>query len=166
MDEYRQRAFSLQSGRDQRVPRSPRGGRSEGRDGGDRLLRVHLRGDRGSRSERRPGPPSQAEGSDDRDSEERSSNEEMLAELLRINAVPSSYVLPKEIRNLKELTRHCALLVAESTALKNKIHAELAEGLGRRRRLVAVHQEVRGLAAYIEDTGDRRPPGHPGGRAG
>ena len=51
---------------------------------------------------------------------------EMLAELLRIDAVPASYVPPKEVRELRELTRHRSSLVAESTALKNKIHAELA----------------------------------------
>jgi len=51
---------------------------------------------------------------------------EMLAELLRINAVPASYVPPKEIRELRELTRHRSSLVAEATALKNKVHAELA----------------------------------------
>lgn len=51
---------------------------------------------------------------------------EMLAELLRINAVPVSYVPPKETRELRNLTRHRASLIAESTTLKNKIHAELA----------------------------------------
>ena len=51
---------------------------------------------------------------------------EMLAELLRINAVPESYVPPKDIRELRELTRHRSSLVSESTTLKNKIHAELA----------------------------------------
>jgi transposase len=51
---------------------------------------------------------------------------EMLAELLRINAIPASYVPPKEIGNLRDLTRHRSSLVAESTTLKNKIHAELA----------------------------------------
>lgn len=50
---------------------------------------------------------------------------ETLAELLRINAVPQSFVPPKEIRDLRELTRHRSSLVAESTSLKNKIHAEL-----------------------------------------
>jgi transposase len=51
---------------------------------------------------------------------------EMLAELLRINAVPASYVPPKDIRDLRDLTRHRSSLIAESTTLKNKIHAELA----------------------------------------
>jgi len=51
---------------------------------------------------------------------------EMLAELLRIDAVPTSYVPPKDVRALRELTRHRTSLVVESTTLKNKIHAELA----------------------------------------
>jgi transposase len=51
---------------------------------------------------------------------------EMLAELLRIDAVPESYVPPKDIRALRDLTRHRSSLIAESTTLKNKIHAELA----------------------------------------
>jgi hypothetical protein len=51
---------------------------------------------------------------------------EMLAELLRINAIPVSYVPPKDIRELRDLTRHRSSLIAESTTLKNKIHAELA----------------------------------------
>ena len=51
---------------------------------------------------------------------------EMLAELLRINAVPTSYVPSKGIRELRDLTRHRSSLIAESTTLKNKIHAELA----------------------------------------
>jgi len=51
---------------------------------------------------------------------------EMLAELLRINAIPASYVPSKEIRELRDLTRHRSSLIAESTTLKNKIHAELA----------------------------------------
>lgn len=51
---------------------------------------------------------------------------EMLAELLRIHAIPASYVPPKDIRELRDLTRHRSSLIAESTTLKNKIHAELA----------------------------------------
>jgi len=51
---------------------------------------------------------------------------EMLAELLRIDAIPASYVPPKDIRELRDLTRHRSSLIAESTTLKNKIHAELA----------------------------------------
>ncbi len=38
---------------------------------------------------------------------------EMLAELLRINAVPRSYVPPKEVRELRDRTRHHSPLVSE-----------------------------------------------------
>ena len=51
---------------------------------------------------------------------------EMLAELLRLDAVPESYVPPKEVRELRDLTRHRESLVSEAVTLKNKIHAELA----------------------------------------
>jgi transposase len=90
---------------------------------------------------------------------------EMLAELLSINAIPASYVPPKEIRELRDLTRHRSSLIAESTTLKNKIHAELARrgseatGGGPLRLL----QEVRRLAQGLEHLHGRRPPGHPGG---
>ena len=51
---------------------------------------------------------------------------EMLAELLRINAIPCSYVPPKEVRRLRDLTRHRESLMMQSTRMKNKIRAELA----------------------------------------
>lgn len=41
-------------------------------------------------------------------------NTEMLAELLRINAVPASCVPPKDVRELRELTRHRSSLEAEA----------------------------------------------------
>ena len=50
----------------------------------------------------------------------------MLVELLRIDAVPSSYVPPKNIRELRDLTRHRESLVSEAIVLKNRIHAEIA----------------------------------------
>jgi len=64
-------------------------------------------------------------------------NAEMLAELLRINAVPESYVFPKDIRELRDLTRRHSSLVSESTTLKNKIHAELANRVRSLRRRLA-----------------------------
>ncbi len=45
---------------------------------------------------------------------------EMLAELLWINTVPASYLPPKEIHALRELTRHRSWLVAESTGLRKR----------------------------------------------
>jgi transposase len=50
----------------------------------------------------------------------------MLAEMLRIKAIPASYVPPKDIRQLRDLTSHRSSLIAESMTMKNKIHAELA----------------------------------------
>jgi transposase len=51
---------------------------------------------------------------------------EMLAELLRIGAVPCSYVPSRDIRHLRDITRHRESLTMQSTMMKNKIHAELA----------------------------------------
>lgn len=51
---------------------------------------------------------------------------EMLAELLRLNAIPESYIPPKELRELRELTRFRQSLVWSSGAVKNQIHAILA----------------------------------------
>lgn len=51
---------------------------------------------------------------------------EMLAELLRLNAIPESYIPPKELRELRELTRFRQSLVRNSTTIKNQIHAILA----------------------------------------
>jgi hypothetical protein len=51
---------------------------------------------------------------------------EMLAELLRLNAIPESYIPPKELRELRELTRFRQSLVWNSASIKNQIHAILA----------------------------------------
>jgi transposase len=51
---------------------------------------------------------------------------EMLAELLRLNAIPESYIPPKELRELRELTRFGQSLVRNSRTIKNQIHAILA----------------------------------------
>ena len=52
---------------------------------------------------------------------------EALAHLLRTNLLPTSYVPPNEIRELRELTRLHSYLIQERTRFnkKNKIHAEL-----------------------------------------
>lgn len=52
---------------------------------------------------------------------------ERLAHLLRSNLLPTSYVPPKEIRELRELVRLRTYLVRERVRFKNKIHAELAK---------------------------------------
>lgn len=45
---------------------------------------------------------------------------EMLAELLRIDAVPASYVPSKEIRELRDLTRHRSSLIAGLSSREGK----------------------------------------------
>lgn len=52
---------------------------------------------------------------------------ERLAHLLRSNLLPTSYVPPKEIRELRELIRLRVYLVRERARFKNKIYAELAK---------------------------------------
>jgi transposase len=52
---------------------------------------------------------------------------EALAHLLRANLLPTSYVPPKELRELRDLVRLRTYLVRERTRFKNKIRAELAK---------------------------------------
>ena len=52
---------------------------------------------------------------------------EALAHLLRADLLPTSYVPPKEIRELRELVRLRTYLVRERTRFKNKIRAEMAK---------------------------------------
>ena len=51
----------------------------------------------------------------------------ILADLLRSDLLPSSYIPDKEIRKIRDMTRHRAYMVRFRTRLKNKIHAELAK---------------------------------------
>ncbi len=51
----------------------------------------------------------------------------MLAHLLRTNLLPEAWIAPKEVRDLRALLRHRASLVRMRTALKNRIHAVLAD---------------------------------------
>ena len=48
-----------------------------------------------------------------------------LADLLRANLVAESYIPPKEIRVLREITRERRTFVKQTTQIKNKIHAIL-----------------------------------------
>ena len=50
-----------------------------------------------------------------------------LAHLLRMDWLPSSYVPPEEVRDLRELVRLRTYLVMIRTRFKNKIQAELAK---------------------------------------
>jgi transposase len=48
-----------------------------------------------------------------------------LADLLRANLVAESYIPPKEVRRLREITRERKTFVKQTTQIKNKIHAIL-----------------------------------------
>jgi transposase len=50
----------------------------------------------------------------------------MLAHLLRANLIAESYVPPKEVRELRDLTRARKALVEDRTRIKNRVHAILA----------------------------------------
>jgi transposase len=50
-----------------------------------------------------------------------------LADLLRMGRLPESYVAPPAVRELRELVRHRAKLVAMRSSLKAQVHAVLAK---------------------------------------
>lgn len=50
---------------------------------------------------------------------------EILADLLRTNLLPTAYIQPRKIRDLKELVRERANFVEMRTKIKNKIHSVL-----------------------------------------
>jgi len=50
----------------------------------------------------------------------------VLAQLLRMDYLPESYVPEKEIRDLRTIVRHRASLVRSRPSLKNRVHALLA----------------------------------------
>ena len=50
---------------------------------------------------------------------------ETLAQLLRANLIPRSWVPSKDVRDLRQLVRQRAYLVQQSTRFKNRIHAQL-----------------------------------------
>ena len=49
----------------------------------------------------------------------------VLVDLLRTNYLPTAYIQPREIRDLKELVRHRILFVEMRTRIKNRIHSAL-----------------------------------------
>ena len=49
-----------------------------------------------------------------------------LAHLLRTGLLPEAYIAPPELRDLRELLRHRAMLVHDAHAIKNRVHALLA----------------------------------------
>jgi transposase len=50
---------------------------------------------------------------------------ETLAQLLRANLIPRSWIPSKDMRDLRQLVRQRAYLVRQSTSFKNRTHAEL-----------------------------------------
>ncbi|WP_030443817.1 IS110 family transposase [Actinoplanes subtropicus] len=50
-----------------------------------------------------------------------------LADLLRMNRLPEAYVAPPAVRELRELVRHRAKLVAVRSGIKAGVHAVLAK---------------------------------------
>jgi transposase len=50
---------------------------------------------------------------------------ETLAQLLRADLIPRSWVPSKDMRNLRQLVRQRAYLVQRAIGFKNRIHAEL-----------------------------------------
>jgi transposase len=51
----------------------------------------------------------------------------ILAHLLRTNLLPTSYIAPRGIRDIREILRYRASLVSLRTSIKNKVHAILAK---------------------------------------
>jgi transposase len=52
---------------------------------------------------------------------------ETLAQLLRADLLPEAWIAPPPVRDQRALLRHRAALVRTGTALKNRIHAVLAD---------------------------------------
>ncbi len=50
---------------------------------------------------------------------------ETLAQLLRADLIPRSWIPPKDIRDLRQLVRQRAYLVRQASRFKNRIHAEI-----------------------------------------
>jgi transposase len=64
-----------------------------------------------------------------------------LAHLLRTGLLPEAYIAPPGLRDLRELLRHRATLVALRTSIKNRVHAVLA-----RQGILPEHSDLFGTA--------------------
>ena len=81
-----------------------------------------------------------------------------LAHLLRTGLLPEAYIAPPELRDLRELLRHRAVLTRMRTAVKNRVHALLA----RQGILPRAHRPVRqGGREFLAVA--RAARGHPAG---
>ena len=76
-----------------------------------------------------------------------------LAHLLRTGLLPEAYIAPPELRDLRELLRHRAVLTRMRTAVKNRVHALLA-----RQGIQRAHRPVRQKRTRVP-----RGPGAPRG---
>lgn len=72
-----------------------------------------------------------------------------LAELLRGDFLPTSYVTPKEIRELRHLVRHRIFLGRYRGIIKNQVKTEL------RRKNIKYHGKRKEVAAQFEKPGYR-----------
>jgi transposase len=85
-----------------------------------------------------------------------------LAHLLRTGLLPEAYIASPELRDLRELLRHRAVLTRMRTAVKNRVHALLA-----RQGILQEHADLFGkagrefLAALQLPDGPRRRTGQP-----
>ena len=78
-----------------------------------------------------------------------------LAYLLRADLLPEAYVAPRELRDLRDLLRHRIALTQMRSALKNRVHAQLARhGIQRR------HSDLFGRSGreLLHDLALREPP--------
>lgn len=78
-----------------------------------------------------------------------------LAQLLRADLLPEAYVAPRELRDLRDLLRHRVALTQIRSALKNRVHAQLARhGIARR------HSDLFGAGGreFLAELALREPP--------
>ncbi|MEW6592910.1 MAG: IS110 family transposase [Candidatus Hadarchaeota archaeon] len=86
------------------------------------------------------------------------SDSEALAQLLRLDWLPTSYVPPDGIRELRELVRLHVYLTRERTRFKNKIRSEMnkrgieiaGDPFTKRRRPLLRGMEVKAIDSYLE----------------
>src|SRR5215211_3287563 len=118
---HRQRPGGAVAGAGQGRPR-PRGG-----PGGHLRLVLGRRPVAGVRCQGAPGAP--AGGQDVRlpAGQDRRRDSTNLAELLRMGRLPEAWLAPPQVRELRELVRYRAKLVALRSGLKAQVHAVLAK---------------------------------------
>jgi transposase len=84
-----------------------------------------------------------------------------LAELLRMGRLPEAWLAPPQVRELRELVRYRAKLVALRSGLKAQVHAVLAK-----QGVRVPMSDLFGVAgSRLLDEGALRPGGRPGPRA-